>query len=195
MTLAVLKRDLRRQLIQQRQDLAIATWQEKSDRLAQNLGSIPLFQQAQTVFSYFSLRQEPDLSSLYGLPKVWGFPRCVGRDLVWHHWQGGDLLMTGAYGILEPAATAPLLSLSAVDLMLVPAVACDRRGYRLGYGGGYYDRLFSTPEGRKIPAIGIVFDFAYVDQLPIEPWDQPLTGICTESQWIDLRDNNEHGGI
>lgn len=186
MTLAVLKRDLRRQLIQQRQDLAIVSWQAQSDRLAQNLRSLPIFQQAQTVLSYFSIRQEPDLSSLYHLPKIWGFPRCVGQELVWHHWQVGDALSTGSYGILEPMVTAPLLTIPSVDLMLVPAVACDRKGYRLGYGGGYYDRLLGSPEGRKIFAIGIVFDFAYTKQLPLEPWDQRLTGICTESRWVDL---------
>jgi 5-formyltetrahydrofolate cyclo-ligase len=195
MTLAVLKRDLRRQLLRARQDLAIASWQAKSDQLAQRLCSIPIFQQAQTVLSYFTIRQEPDLSSLYPLPKAWGFSRSVGQELIWHRWQWGDGLLPGAYGILEPALEAPLCNLDNVDLILVPAVACDRKGYRLGYGGGYYDRLLGSAEGKKIFAIGIVFDFAYVDQLPIEPWDQRLTGVCTESQWVDFRENNEHGGI
>jgi len=70
-----------------------------------------------------------------------------------------------------------------VDLLLVPAVACDRRGYRLGYGGGFYDRLLSQPEWQQKPAIGIIFDFARLPTLPFDPWDQPLTSICTE---IDL---------
>jgi 5-formyltetrahydrofolate cyclo-ligase len=192
MTLAVLKRDLRRQFIRARQDLAIASWQAKSKQLAQNLGSLPIFEQAQTILSYSSIRQEPDLSSLYtlprnSLPKTWGLPRCVGQSLSWHLWQAGDRLIPSSYGILEPSAEAPLLKLEAVDLILVPAVACDRQGYRLGYGGGYYDRLLASPAGRKIVAIGIVFDFAYVDQLPIESWDRRLSGVCTEYQWVDFR--------
>ena len=190
MTLSVLKRDLRRQFILARQDLAIASWQAKSKQLAQNLGSLPIFEQAQTILSYSSIRQEPDLSSLYALPKTWGLSRCVGQSLSWHRWQVGDRLIPGSYGILEPSAEAPSLKLEAVDLILVPAVACDRQGYRLGYGGGYYDRLLASPAGRKIVAIGIVFDFAYVDQLPIESWDRRLSGVCTECQWVDFRESS-----
>lgn len=69
----------------------------------------------------------------------------------------------------------------AVDLLLVPAVACDRRGYRLGYGGGFYDRLLSSPEWADKTAIAIVFDFAQLPSLPNDPWDQRLVGVCTES--------------
>jgi 5-formyltetrahydrofolate cyclo-ligase len=65
-----------------------------------------------------------------------GFPRCVGDTLVWHIWtpSSAHLLQTGAYGIPEPCPTAPTLASSEVDLILVPAVACDYQGYRLGYG-------------------------------------------------------------
>jgi 5-formyltetrahydrofolate cyclo-ligase len=84
------------------------------------------------------------------------------------------------YGILEPDPTLPQLLVENVDLLLVPAVAIDGRGYRLGYGGGYYDRLRADPHWRKIPTIGIVFDFAYIDAVPIDPWDLPLDAACTE---------------
>lgn len=132
--------------------------------------------------AYFSFRQEPDLSFLYtDTNHRWGFPRCVGNSLIWHIWKPGNSLQTGNYGILEPHPTAPTLQASEVDLILVPAIACDYQGYRLGYGGGYYDRLFSSTEWSTKPTIGIVFDFAYLTQLPIEPWDKQLHGICTET--------------
>lgn len=86
----------------------------------------------------------------------------------------------GHYGILEPDPALPQLLAENIDLLLVPAVAIDRGGYRLGYGGGYYDRLRADPCWRQIPTIGIVFDFAYVDSLPIDPWDLPLDAVCTE---------------
>jgi 5-formyltetrahydrofolate cyclo-ligase len=69
-------------------------------------------------------------------------------------------------------------------------VAIDRQGYRLGYGGGYYDRLRADPLWRKIPTIGIVFNFAYVEQLPIEPWDLPLDAVCTELGVTATRGNS-----
>ncbi|MCZ0903982.1 5-formyltetrahydrofolate cyclo-ligase, partial [Microcoleus sp. HI-ES] len=68
-----------------------------------------------------------------------------------------------------------------VDLMLGPSVGCDVRGYRLGYGGGYYDRMLSLAEWESKVTIGIIFEFALIPQLPVDPWDLPLHGICTES--------------
>ena len=175
------KVQLRRQFLQQRRSLPPKLWQEKSDRLCQNLISLPLFQSAKTILGYFSLHQEPDLSNLFTSSVTWGFPRCVGQNLAWHRWSVGDTLQIGPYGIAEPEPDSPPLFPSDVDLILVPAVACDRRGYRLGYGGGYYDRLFADPLWANIPTIGIVFEFAYLSDLPVEPWDMTVSLVCTEN--------------
>jgi len=160
-------------------------WQKKSDRVCTQLQSSSRFTQAKTILAYFSFRQEPDLNPLFtDTQHSWGFPRCVGQSLLWHRWQHGEALQTGAYGIFEPHANSPTLEPDDVDLILVPAVACDRQGYRLGYGGGFYDRLLSSAEWRSKPTIGIIFDFAFLPQLPIDGWDQPLKGVCTETGLI-----------
>ncbi|MDY6938874.1 MAG: 5-formyltetrahydrofolate cyclo-ligase [Cyanobacteriota bacterium] len=178
------KTKLRKSLLQQRQSLTPQEWRQKSDRLCTHLQSSPHFSTAKTILAYFSFRQEPDLGPLSihsHRSQNWGFPRCVGKHLVWHFWQPGDRLEKGAYGISEPHPDAPPVDPEAVDLILVPAVACDRLGYRLGYGGGYYDRLLDAPEWSSKSTIGIVFEFANLPQLPIEPWDKPLQAVCTES--------------
>ncbi len=178
------KSELRRSLLQKRRSLSVEEWQKKSDRLCERLRSLSLLTQAKTVLAYFSFRQEPDLSSVYTDSQWhWGFARCVGKSLVWHSWKPGEPLCKGNYGIFEPHSDSPTLQPDEVDLILVPAVACDERGYRLGYGGGFYDRLLSAANWASKPTIGIVFEFAYLPQLPVDPWDKPLHSICTETKF------------
>lgn len=160
-------------------------WQRKSQVICDRLRHLSLFQEAKTILAYFSVRQEVDLSSLFSLPKTWAFPRCVGQSLVWHLWQPGDNLNLGKYGITEPLTTAPTIAPSVADLILVPTVGFDRLGYRLGYGGGYYDRLLCLPECTQIPTIGIAFDFTFLTDLPSDNWDIRLNFICTETQLIN----------
>ncbi|ELR96634.1 5-formyltetrahydrofolate cyclo-ligase [Gloeocapsa sp. PCC 73106] len=178
------KQHLRQQLLQQRRSLSQEVWRQQSDLLCERLQSWSGFQTAQSILAYFSIQQEPDLSPLFA-QKHWGFPRCVDKSLSWYWWQQGDLLTPGAYGILEPEPTAPKVTPEQVDLILVPAVACDFAGYRLGYGGGFYDRLLAQPQWSSLKAIGIVFDFAYLPQLPVDSWDQKLDGVCTDSRISD----------
>lgn len=174
------KTELRQQLLNKRQSLPKNLWRDKSDHLCQNLQSLPLFASAKTVLAYTSFRQEPDLTPLFPSKDSWGLPRCVGKSLVWHRWQPSEPLEKGVYGILEPNANFPTLEAQDVDLILIPAVGCDRRGYRLGYGGGFYDRLLSSPQWQHKPTIAIVFEFALVSELPVDSWDKPLQGVCTE---------------
>jgi 5-formyltetrahydrofolate cyclo-ligase len=176
------KHTLRRQFLNQRQALPLDIWQTQSDRLCHHLANCAEFTIARTVLAYQSFRQEPNLEYLFQhTEKQWGLPRCVDRDLQWHSWQLSEPLICGNYGILSPDPALPLLTPDTVDLILVPAVAIDHHGYRLGYGGGYYDRLFANPLWAKVPTIGIVFDLSYVPKLPIDCWDIPMNHVCTES--------------
>lgn len=177
------KSALRREILHQRQSLSTKEWQRKSSFICDRLKENALFRDAQTILAYFSFRQEVDLTPLFSLNKYWGFPCCVGKSLVWYSWQPGDELHLGKYGIKEPLSTASIIIPATADLILVPTVACDQQGYRLGYGGGFYDRLLSSASGSNITTIGITFDFTYLTQLPIDPWDVKLNFICTETKF------------
>jgi 5-formyltetrahydrofolate cyclo-ligase len=175
------KTSLRHQFLRQRQELSEELWRSQSDRICHQISTCAQFMAAQTILAYQSHRQEPNLEHLFThTHKQWGLPRAVGKDLHWHRWQPAEPLVIGKYNILEPDPVSPMLTPDLVDLILVPAVAIDASGYRLGYGGGYYDRLRWNPQWRKIPTIGIVFDFSYVETLPTDLWDLPLDRVCTE---------------
>ncbi len=181
------KKQQRKELIQKRKALSTSQWQEKSLALGEHLKEFlatAMIPQDATILSYFYVRQEPNLDPLFHLELYrWGVPRCVGQELNWHFYHPSDPLVKGRFGIREPQPEAPICPVEQVDLIFVPAVACDHRGYRLGYGGGFYDRLFQQPQWRNIPKVGIIFDFAFVPEVPVEAWDIPLDGVCTEWGW------------
>ena len=175
---------LRKEILKQRQALSKTEWQLKSNLICNRLINLPLFTQSNIIFAYFSFRKEADLSPLFTLNKKWAFPRCINKNLVWHLWQQGEPLVKDKYGINTPLKTAPIVSVSAADLILVPTVACDQYKYRLGYGGGFYDRLLSHSSRLTIKHIGITFDFACIEKLPIDSWDIKLNFICTETDFF-----------
>lgn len=190
-------------MLKQRLALSVDEWRSKSDRISQTLRNDPTFRSAQTVLAYFSTRQEPDLSNLWTdlwtdlwteigkttQSQIFGFPLCEDNNLLWRQWRLGEPLVTGKFGIQEPDRRADIILPEQVDLMLVPCVGCDRAGYRCGYGGGFYDRLLAQPEWRSVRTIGIVFDFAVIEEMTIDPWDQPLDRICHDQGFLSLQTN------
>lgn len=165
--------------------MPLEVWRQKSDRLCVHLQTWPLFARSRTVLAYFSFRQEPDLNQLFSVNSghVWGFPRCEGTSLVWHACSPEDVnsIQPGPYGIREPKPSLPVLTAAQVDLILVPAVACDAQGHRLGYGGGFYDRLLNSPDWHSKPTVGIVFESTRLSALPTDPWDCLMQAVCTEA--------------
>jgi len=183
------KKQLRRALLNQRRQIPHEIWQQKSQALCDRLKNWDKFPKARNILTFSSFRQEPDLSHLWQSfsDKNWGFSRCVEQDLIWHQVAIADFdnnMRSGAFGILEPRHDLPVMDLQNIDLILIPAVACDRQGYRLGYGGGFYDRWLPNSTGFKS---GVIFDEFCVDELPHDAWDVPLDAIFTDSKALMLR--------
>jgi 5-formyltetrahydrofolate cyclo-ligase len=102
----------------------------------------------------------------------------VARALVFRPWREGEPLQTNIHGALEPLADKPQHVPAAI---LVPLLAFDKGGFRLGYGGGYYDRTLAGLRARgHVLAIGIAYGGQETESLPREPHDQPLDMIVTE---------------
>ena len=109
-----------------------------------------------------------------GVPVIAG----AGRPLVFHRWSPGCIMIDGPFGARVPAEPVPVVP----DVLIVPLVAFDRGGYRLGYGGGFYDRtLERLRAARPTVAIGFAYAAQQADVLPVEPTDQPLDAIVTEA--------------
>lgn len=116
-----------------------------------------------------------------GLARELLYPR-VTRDapLTFHRGDPAGLI-PGALGILEPAAESPV---ALPDIVLVPLIAVDARGQRLGQAGGYYDRTLALLRARRrVVAVGIAWDMQRVEMLPADPWDAPLDALATPSGW------------
>lgn len=105
-------------------------------------------------------------------------PLKSGGNLLFRAFSFGDDLVEGPMKIMQPLGSAQEVS---PDILLVPLLAFDGRGFRLGYGGGYYDRALAFLRAqKKVMAIGLAFAGQMVDQIPTEPHDAPLDAILTE---------------
>jgi 5-formyltetrahydrofolate cyclo-ligase len=109
-----------------------------------------------------------------------------GKPLVFRAWSPGDAMDSGVWGIAEPRADKAALE---PDILIVPLLAFDRRGWRLGYGGGFYDRTLKGLRARKaVVAVGLAHDEQEVDAVPHLDYDQRLDWVLTPSGPIRCTD-------
>jgi len=132
------------------------------------------------VAGYWPVRDEADpralMRALAGRGAALALPRidAKGAALSFRRWQEGDALTDNHHGIAEPRAEAEVL---VPDVVLVPLLAFDARGHRLGYGGGYYDRTLASLSAR---AIGVAYSGQEIDAIAAEPHDRRLDAVVTE---------------
>lgn len=164
--------------------------QKYSELLCNGIEALKEYKDADVILLYFPTRSEPDISALADIARRDGkkiaFPISVTKDctLDFRFLSSPDELEIGAYGIREPRADAERATLSDRTLCIVPALAVDTDGYRLGYGKGYYDRFLSTFEGNAVVAI---HSSLVCERLPRNDTDIPIKTIITETGAIRLK--------
>jgi 5-formyltetrahydrofolate cyclo-ligase len=127
------------------------------------------------------MRKLTDAGASLALPAVAG----RGKPLVMRSWQWGEPLAAGVWGIREPMPKAPEVE---PDILLVPLLAFDRSGHRIGYGAGYYDLTIAQLRAKKpIAAVGLAFAVQELSRVPATAFDAPLDLVLTEKDTIDLR--------
>lgn len=141
----------------------------------------------QTVGWYLPIDGELDPGGAAGRLRARGWTLLLpvvgaDRDMSFVRWEPGDELIENRFGIAEPARSdRPRLAASDLDVVLVPCVAVDPAGNRLGFGAGFYDRALA---GTDAVRIGLAFEVQVVDRLEPEPWDVPLDVIVTEERTL-----------
>ncbi|HTL18756.1 MAG TPA: 5-formyltetrahydrofolate cyclo-ligase [Patescibacteria group bacterium] len=148
------------------------------------------WRKAQSVLLYAPVKSELDVWPLVeealAEGKVISLPRFDEANSGYVACRVADLktdLQTGRYGIREPGQRCEKVALNRLDFILVPGVAFDLHGHRLGRGKGHYDRILTTMRGRKC---GVAFDEQIVCQVPIMPHDSDVNCILTPTRWIEL---------
>ena len=182
------KADLRRTLKQPRLALHPSTAPSLQRQAMQQLpGLLP---EGTTLGLYWPLPGEVDLRGLAELPALAdriALPCIAEGELGYRRWSPGDPTTKDDTGIPAPTNAASTLAAEQIGLLLAPALAFDRAGIRLGYGGGWFDRLRQQSPWNQVPALAVVARGCLVEQLPADPWDVPFPGWLDE-QGVHWRD-------
>ena len=173
------KATLRQELLQKRLSMPEREWQQRSEQLVAQLGLWLKSRAFQAYILYRSFRREPCLDKLaVDLPRdAVYYPRVVGSGM--NFYSSAGIFEKNRWGLEEPAIDPrrQLLNFAAHTLLIVPAVAFDQRGYRLGYGGGFFDRFLAQS---SLSTLGVCFDAFLLDKLPVEAHDLPVQTVVTE---------------
>ncbi len=186
-SIAALKRALRAQWLAERMALPPEVVAAASEAVRRYVEAWPPFRAARAVLVYMAFRNEIDLTPLLERHpgKHWALPRIAAPgELALHRYQPGAL-RRHPYGMLEPAAECPVMDPAEIEVAFIPGVAFDRYGFRLGYGGGYFDRLLPRLKG---VTVGITYARFLVDALPHTPTDGRVQWILTEAGWFQAQD-------
>ena len=180
------KQTLRRQMRAVRETLPASACEQRSAKVAKHLATLEEFERARTVLAFSSIRNEVKTRSAtetaWSKGKRVALPRVVGMELVLHLVEPETVLVEGAFAVPEPPEGAPPVAPADVDFALVPALAVDPRGYRIGYGGGYYDRLLPKLRHACVCAVG--YGFQLVSEVPEQPFDVKVDLVVTDEQVI-----------
>jgi 5-formyltetrahydrofolate cyclo-ligase len=185
------KASLRSQVLESRGRLTAAERAAAGRGIRDAVLSLPELQMAGTVAVYYSVGAEPETRGLvFGLWKrgtyvVLPVLREDG-DLDWASFEGPESMVPGPRGLLEPGeARRGVSAVARADAVLVPALAVDRAGNRLGRGGGSFDRALARV-GPLIPLIALLYDDELVDRLPAEAHDVPVRAVVRPSHGVTM---------
>ena len=169
-----MKKKIRKEILALRRAMPIDLLEEKSRKIAEKVKSHPAYQQADTVLAYIDSKGEVQTKAIiedaWAKGKKVAVPKVHGDIMEFYLISSYEQLEAGAFGILEPMESCEVVTnVPEKAVVLMPGVAFDRNGNRIGYGKGYYDKYFSKyPESYKI---ALAFSMQIVDKIPADEFD------------------------
>jgi len=178
------KSEIRKDILSKRVALTPSLRSSYDESIREKLLSLPELSRAKRVLLYCPIKGEPDLSPLFEKLLESGkklvLPKVEGEDLLLLELEDTLCLSEGTFNIPEPQHGVKIEP-EMLDLAVVPGIAFDREGFRVGFGKGYYDRLL---ERVSAPKVGVAYSFQVLIRVPRDVWDKPVDIIVTEKEVI-----------
>lgn len=190
------KKALRRRVREQLSALRPEALVRSDAALFEKFLALPQVEKAKTVFAFWGIPgKEPDtaqlIRELLRRGKTVGLPRMLpDHRMEVRRYDPDRPLVSVSFGISEPGEDCPLIAREAINLVLVPAVCYDRRGYRLGFGGGYYDRWLAGFSG---VTVGLCREAVLQEAVPTEAHDARVDLLLTEGECLSFQGDGKSG--
>lgn len=185
------KNSIRDSVAARRRSLSDAEVEQKSLQISNNLSTLDIFKLSRSIALYSPIQKEVRTQYIFDLAvnceKEVYFPRVNGSSLDFFRVNNLEQLKPGKFGVFEPDPNLLKVNIQHIDLFILPGLAFDRSGNRLGFGKGYYDRaLDNVPQGKKV---GLAYEFQLLDAVPVDENDRKVEMIITEQGIVFSRRN------
>jgi 5-formyltetrahydrofolate cyclo-ligase len=182
----ILKEQLRQEALARRDGLDKAFREEASRAITERAVGFPGLRDVTPVGGYWPIRSEVDprplMEALLERGQDVSLSQILHPHLSWRLWRPGDVLIKGGFGVREPGPDAPEVF---PKCLIVPLVAFDRRGGRIGYGKGHFDRAIAALEAQHpVLTVGLAYAVQEIEQVPVEEHDRLLDVVITETELI-----------
>ena len=162
----------------------VSSYQKRSETIHTNLFQSSAWKQARTIG--VTISRFPEVDTYKIIQKAWAegktvaAPRCVHKErlLQFYKIHSFEDVESSYYGLLEPLVSLAAVRPKEIDLLIVPGLGYDKKGYRIGFGGGYYDRFLAHFKG---DTVSLFFSEQLLSSIPIENWDQPVNCLIGEA--------------
>jgi 5-formyltetrahydrofolate cyclo-ligase len=187
------KDSIRKQIIEHRDSIDINIKNQRDENIFNSLIKSEWYKKANTIFAFVSFKSETDTHKIirYAIQdkKTIYVPRIKSKQkgIEIFKIDSFDQLEKGYFGILEPIESCLAVDSKDIDLILMPGVAFDRQGGRLGYGAGFYDRFLSNMSN-IVDKIAVAYHFQVLDNIPMDEHDVRINGIVTEEEIIRINE-------